>query len=229
MKLLALDTATEACSVAVIVDEQLYGCFEMTPRAHAQMILPMIDDVLDEAGVDKADVDALAFGRGPGSFTGVRVAASTAQGIAFGLSCSVIPVSDLAALALQAYRFYQAEHVLVAIDARMKEVYWGEFEIRDGLPILQGQEQVVAPEAVPVVTSPDQKYVGIGSGWGSYRQALDERVGSCVTEVYDAALPRAQEVALLASHEFKAGHVLAADQAIPVYLRDNVAKKKGEQ
>lgn len=228
MKLLALDTATEACSVAVIVDDQLYGCFELTPRAHAQMILPMIDDVLDEAGINRGDVDVLAFGRGPGSFTGVRVAASTAQGIAFGLSCPVIPVSDLEALALQAYRFYQAEHILVAIDARMKEVYWGEYEIQDGLPVLLGEEQVVAPEQVPLVSSSSQ-YVGIGSGWNSYRQALDTRLGERVSDVYETALPRAQEIALLATRSFEAGHVLAADQAIPVYLRDNVARKKGEQ
>jgi tRNA threonylcarbamoyladenosine biosynthesis protein TsaB len=228
MKLLALDTATEACSVAVIVDDQLYGCFELTPRAHAQMILPMIDDVLDEAGIGKGDIDVLAFGRGPGSFTGVRVAASTAQGIAFGLTCPVIPVSDLAALALQAHRFYQAEHILVAIDARMKEVYWGEFEIKDGLPVLLGEEQVAPPDQVPLVSSAAQ-YVGIGSGWGSYREAFDERLGDCVANVYGTALPRAQEIALLASHEFEAGRVLPADQAIPVYLRDNVAKKKGEQ
>ena len=227
MKLLALDTATEACSAALMVDDTLHSRFELAPRAHAQMILPMIDEVLGEARINKHDLDALAFGRGPGSFTGVRVAASVAQGIAFGLNIPVIPVSTLSALALQAMSVFGSEHVLAAIDARMKEVYWCEYRSEHGLPVALTTEQVIPPAEVPLPS--DTQCTGAGSGWEAYRQELDERLGSYMVQVHADLLPRAEEIALIARPEFGAGRVLPPEQAQPVYLRDNVARKKGEQ
>jgi tRNA threonylcarbamoyladenosine biosynthesis protein TsaB len=227
MKLLALDTATEACSASLLIDDQLHSRFELTPRAHAQMILPMIDDLLDEAGISRTELDVLAFGRGPGSFTGVRVVASVAQGIAFGLSIPVIPVSTLSALALQAARDHGASQVLVAIDARMKEVYWGEYSISEDLPVLIGAECVIAPGAVPLPAGAG--YIGIGSGWSAYSSPLEERLDNRVAKVIPRALPRAEEIALLAQASYLAGKFEEAAKAQPVYLRNNVAKKKGEQ
>ena len=125
MKLLALDTATEACSVALNIDGELTEHYELLPRRHSRELLPMVEKIIAAAGLSLTQLDAVAFGCGPGAFTGLRVATAMAQGLAFGADLPVIPVSTLAALAQQAHRCYQSTHVLAAIDARMDEVYWG--------------------------------------------------------------------------------------------------------
>src|SRR5690554_5943555 len=125
MKLLAIDTATEACSVALLVDGQTFDRYAVIPRLHARQVLPMVQQVLDEAGTALAAVDAIAFGQGPGAFTGLRIAAGVVQGLAFALDKPVLPVSSLAAIAQRVWREQQAGQVAVAIDARMDEVYWG--------------------------------------------------------------------------------------------------------
>jgi tRNA threonylcarbamoyladenosine biosynthesis protein TsaB len=123
--LLALDTATEACSVAVLHDGRVHSHYEVIPRLHAQRLLPMIKQIMAEAGAPLSAIDAIAFGRGPGAFTGVRIAIGVVQGLAFGLDRPVLPVSNLAVLAQGAYRLHGARQVAAAIDARMDEVYWG--------------------------------------------------------------------------------------------------------
>jgi len=223
MKLLAIETATEACSAALWIDGALTSRYEVAPREHTRLILPMMDDLLAEAGVRLADLDALAFGRGPGAFTGVRIAAAVIQGAAFGAEIPVVPVSTLAALAQHGLDA-GAPRVLAALDARMGEVYWGAFEAdAEGLAVAVGPEQVVAPDAVPAPEG--QGWCGVGSGWGTYEQILRERLGACVGEVDPAPYPGAVEVARLAVRDFAAGLAVPAEQALPVYLRDKVAEK----
>src|SRR5690606_41346453 len=127
--LLALDTATEACSVALLHEGRVLSRYEVAPRLHAQRLLPMVQEVLDEAGIAIAALDAIAFGRGPGAFTGVRIAIGVVQGLAFALDRPVLPVSNLAVLAQRAHRESGASQVAAAIDARMDEIYWGCFAL----------------------------------------------------------------------------------------------------
>jgi len=164
MKILALETATEACSAALNIDGEIRERFEIAPRGHSELILPMLESLLAEADIPLGQVDALAFGRGPGAFTGVRIGVGVAQGVAFGAELPVLPVSTLAALA----QATDAGQVLAALDARMDEVYWGRYR-RDerGLMRLQGEECVAAPEATPLAQGED--WLGAGSE-GSHRQ-----------------------------------------------------------
>jgi tRNA threonylcarbamoyladenosine biosynthesis protein TsaB len=224
MKLLALDTATEACSAALSIDGEIISRYVLAPREHAHTIIPMMDELMAEAGVSLSQLDAIAFGRGPGSFTGVRVAASLTQGVAYGAGLPVVPVSTLATLAQAAIEEEGGSHILAAIDARMQEVYWGEYH-RDerGLALLMGDEQVLPPGQAPV---PDKNtYIGIGSGWHTYADELEDRLGSMVSKTLPEALPQARYVARLAALYYEQGLTVQASKALPVYLRDDVAKK----
>lgn len=221
-KILALDTATEACSVAIYLDGEVREHFDIIPRQHSQRILPMIQAILVEHGLSVTAMDAIAFGRGPGAFTGVRIATGVAQGLAFAADLPVIPISTLAALSQLGLRQYGAQHVLAAIDARMSEIYQACYTSDNGVMVLQGSEQVCAPEAVPVMLSMNS-WVGVGTGW-QYR----DRIALTVHQCYPDELPHAADIALLASVAFADGDVVSAEQALPVYLRDDVAKKKHE-
>ena len=223
MKLLALDTATEACSVALNLDGEVVEHFEVIPRRHSRELLPMVDSLLARAGLALGDMDALAFGRGPGAFTGLRVATAMVQGLAFAANLPVIPVSTLAALAQQGLREEGARHVLSAIDARMGEVYWGAFAEQDSLMKPLMAESVIAPDKVPMPNI-EQPWYGMGTGW-AFREQMAARVTGCVVETY----PHALDIALLAAHDFHQGRLLPAEQAMPVYLRDKVALKKSER
>jgi tRNA threonylcarbamoyladenosine biosynthesis protein TsaB len=225
MKILALDTATEACSAALYLDGEITQLYRVAPREHSHIILPMIDQLLSESGNGISDLDALAFGRGPGSFMGVRIAAGVVQGIAFARDIPVVPISTLAAIAQTAYSETGASRVLSAIDARMNEVYWGVYCLSDHdcmRPI--GEEQVCAPTQVPQPEG--DGWTGAGSGWNAYGAGLraavepDRLVGQL-----DHCYPTAESIARLAVVAYSEGHSLPAAQAQPVYLRDNVAKK----
>ncbi len=223
MKLLALDTATEACSAAVLVEGKVFEHYQLAPRRHAALILPMIDTVLAEAGLSVTQLDAIAFGRGPGAFTGVRVAVSVTQGIAFASDLPVIPVSTLAALASGVYQKTGHSHVAVALDARMKEVYWGAYHVVGGIAECVGQESVCSPEAVPMPLASD--WFGAGSGWTTYAEVLAKQlvVNGWLGDCY----PHAADVARLAAGlQKQAGnHGVQAEQALPIYLRNEVVKK----
>jgi len=224
MKILAFDTSSEACSVALNLDGQILSRFEHAPRRHTELLLPMIEEMLMEAGVELGDLDALAFGRGPGSFTGVRIAAGVAQGIAFGADLPVAPVSTLAALALRSYREEGKGRLLAAFDARMREVYWGCFIIDDNdRPQLQGCESVSPPDYVSLPEG--SEWHGVGEGWKVYGDELNARVGGSIS-VSSELTCRADEIALIGSDMFEAGDVVTAEHALPVYLRDEVAWKK---
>ena len=222
MKILALDTSTEACSVALWADGAVTERFELGNR-HSDRILPITQEVLAQAGLSLRQLDAVAFGRGPGSFTGLRICAGVAQGLAFGADVPVVPVSSLAALA----QGVDAPRVLAAFDARMGQIYFGDYVRNDqGLAELVGAEQLIAPVAIPLPGEKD--WVGAGSGWDQYHALLSARRGVQVTRWLKQAYPRARFVAELAVAAYRAGQAVAAEQALPVYLRDEVAVKRSK-
>lgn len=227
MKIIAIDTATEACSAAFLVDGEMFSRYELAPRKHTERLLPMLDELLAESGCKLKDFDALAFGRGPGSFTGVRISAAAAQGIAFSAGLPVIPVSTLAAMAQRAFVETQAGTALTAIDARMNEVYWAVYQ-KDckGLAVPVVDEAVIPPEQVIVPVAENQ--VGVGTGWGTYSETLKARMGGQEIETIAGFYPDAASICRLAEPLLESGQSFPAEQAIPVYLRDNVAKKRAK-
>ncbi|HLY52703.1 MAG TPA: tRNA (adenosine(37)-N6)-threonylcarbamoyltransferase complex dimerization subunit type 1 TsaB [Steroidobacteraceae bacterium] len=226
MRILALDTATESCSAAALLDGRLIARERLLERGHAECILTMIDEVLDEAAVGLTALTAVAFGRGPGSFTGVRLAASIAQGLAYGAGVPVVAVSDLAAVAQRVLREDEgALRVLVCNDARMREVYWGCFErSAAGLAAPVGGEHVGAPATVslPAQWPRGAGSCGAGSGFAAY-PPLRAAFAGALTAIIEMR-PRAEEIALLAVAEAAAGRLLDAEQALPLYLRDDVVQ-----
>ncbi len=216
-RILALETATEACSAAVLADAAFYQRFEIRPRAHLRLLLPMVESVLAEAKLALPDLDAIAFGRGPGGFTGLRIAAGVAQGLALGTRLPVIPVSNLAVLATAVFRDTSAQRALICQDARMGEVYWATFERgEDGLPVALGPERVGPPEDVVVEGA---GWLGAGSGWPQFPRL---RVGfQGVIDSVDR-WPNAADVAAIAAKELRAGRALAPEHAAPTYVRDSV-------
>jgi len=224
MKLLAFETATEACSVALWIDGEVRERFELAPRRHAELSLPWAETLLAEAGIAKAQLDAIAVGRGPGAFTGVRLAIALAQGIAMALDRPVVPVSTLAALAMQS----PGERILAAIDARMGEVYSAAFA-RDGDDMVPlSAEAVSAPDVVALPGSA-QAWHGVGTGFAAGDGALQQRLGPRLSLVDAAALPHAAGVARLAAIAFGRGEAFAPERVEPAYLRDNVALTLAQQ
>jgi tRNA threonylcarbamoyladenosine biosynthesis protein TsaB len=227
MKILAIETATETCSVALLYNGQVTSRYEHQPQKQAQLVLPMIDELMSAAGLKPAQLDAIAFGAGPGSFTGLRIAAAVTQGIAISANLPVVPVSTLAALAQGAYRQYQSSAVLAAIDARMQEVYWGAYRLdKNGLMQLQEQEHVLPPAEVPVPDGAD--WVGAGSGWRAHADILKTRVQS-LRDIKADCWPQAIDVLTLAIPLLQQNKTVSADQAEPVYLRDKVARSIAER
>ncbi|GAB4353090.1 MAG: hypothetical protein Kow0060_03270 [Methylohalobius crimeensis] len=282
MRILAIETATEACSAALYLDGVVEERFQVAPRRHTHLILPMAEALLAEAGLTLSALDGLAFGRGPGSFTGLRIAAGVIQGLAFGADLPVVPVSTLAALAWQVFDEGAADCALAALDARMGEVYWGIYRAwwdacgrmdSGDADNLAGQpgwthfsaqmcearkakhqnpsvgassphpcgedpgthpparfeslfaETVISPEAVPVELPGSASAIGIGPGWEVYGEILTRRVGEeRLVRVWPDRLPRAEAVARLAVEALASGQGVAPEQALPVYLRDRVAK-----
>lgn len=228
MKLLAIETSTIACSAALLADGDVRERYEIAPRRHADLLLPMLDALLAEAGIALRDLDAVAFGRGPGAFTGLRIAAAAAQGVAFAADLPVVPVSTLAALAQGAAREGAGRRILAAMDARIGEVYWGAFEAgEDGFVVALGEERVCAPGAVTVPAGGG--WHGVGDGWSAYAEALMSAVGAAVRSSEAERWPRARDIAMLATHRYACGLAVPATQALPVYLRDRVASTTAER
>lgn len=222
MRLIAFETATEACSVAVWNDGELLERFEVAPRRHAELALPWADALLSQAGLARAQLDAVAVGRGPGAFTGVRLGIALAQGIALALDLPMLPVSTLAGLAMRAGPEGPPQ-VLAAIDARMGEVYAGAFErTGDGVRAL-GPEAVSAPDAVALPDAGNGAWQGVGTGFAAVDGALRASLGASLANVDAAALPHAGDVARLAAQAWARGEFVAPERVEPAYLRDNVA------
>lgn len=227
MKILAIDTSTEACSAALLLDGEVTQRYQLAPRQHADLILGMCDELLLESKIKLNELDVMAFGRGPGAFTGVRIATGVVQGIAFAHQLPVVPVSSLAAMAYCQWLERGNIRTMTAIDARMGEVYWACYECAEyGVKEIV-KEQVCAPEQVILPKS--DGWIGVGSGWDTYQQALSNAVGQVVGEIDASVFPQAKFFAMLAEIAHRKGESLPASKALPVYLRNNVAKKKAQQ
>lgn len=227
MKLLAVETAAEACSAALCIDGEIVERFARAPREHARLILPMIDALMAEAGLTPTRLDAVAFGRGPGSFTGVRIAAGIVHGIAFGADLPVVPVSTLAAVAQACLDDDPSDGVFAALDARMDEIYWGPYRRNSaGFAELAGRETAVSAQNA---VFPEFAGIGAGSGWRRYGDILSLRSEGRVIRVSADVEPRAAAVAKLGAYGFGRGLGVPVAQALPVYLRDTVAKKAAER
>jgi tRNA threonylcarbamoyladenosine biosynthesis protein TsaB len=221
MRLLAIDTATERCSVALRVGGRTIERSIELPRGHADLVLPMVDDVLKEGGLQLRDLDGIAYGRGPGGFTGVRIAVGVVQGLAFGADLPTVGISNLAAVAQQVAR--EGDRILVCMDARMDQVYWSVFARESGHELVTAlaPERVDAPDAVI-----DGDYTVLaGTGFKAYCQ-LESRLTQPNRKIAETVLPRAADIALLAETEFRAGRAKPAAEAEPVYVRDQVAHIK---
>ncbi len=228
MKLLAIETSEAACSAAIWCDGDVIEEYREQPQGHSELLLPMIDALISESGIGKSHLDAITFGRGPGSFTGVRIAAAVTQGISFGLDIPVIPVSSLLALAQGVSRASGCQQVAAAFDARMNEVYWALCSVdADGVMQLQSRELVCAPGQV---SQPVQqgRWAGAGSGWGAYTEELSERMSPWLEQQFPHLFCHAQDVAVIAAHALSQdGVAVTAAEALPLYLRNDVAKKIG--
>ena len=225
MKLLAFDTSTQACSVAVNINGDIVEQFQLIPREHAKQVLPMIESGLQQAGLALAELDAIAYGNGPGSFTGLRIAASIAQGLAFGVDIPVIPISSLAAIARGVSRLEGHSRCLVVLDAHMQEFYWAGYQFDGGDIQVVESEQLAAPGQISIPTSwAGQAWVGAGDGW----RQQDVMPGGAEQLLADS-YPHACDIAALAEAAWQQGLVLPAEQAIPTYLRDKTAWKTKHQ
>lgn len=227
MKLLAVETSTDACSAALFIDGEIREKFALAPREHTKLILPMVDALMAEAQLNPQQLDAVALSRGPGSFTGVRIATGVAHGIAFGADVPVVLVSTLAAIAQDFFNHHDDNASFTAMDARMDEIFWGVHRRNAlGLAELIGQEAVTpAAEAV----FPDIAGFGVGSGWAVHGECLKARLGGRVQGVVCDVWPRAACIAQLGAYDFANGLAVPVEQAMPVYLRDKVAKKQSER
>jgi tRNA threonylcarbamoyladenosine biosynthesis protein TsaB len=230
MKLIAIDSSSEACSVAILQGSEIIESWQLAPRQHTQKLLPMLDQLLAQASLSVGQCDAIAFARGPGSFTGLRVCISLVQGLAFGVDIPVVPVSSLAALAQSAVDqqlVSPQSAVLAALDARMDQVYWAAFKQVDGLVEALTEEKLSAPELLSIEQFTGEKsFSGVGPGFD-----YGERI-PCTQQfevIEKELLPRASAVAKLGGAAFTAGLFCRADQATPTYLRDEIAWKKTAQ
>lgn len=219
--LLAIDTATEQCSVALKVGDQVFQRAAITPREHSQRVLGFVDEVLAEAGLTLADVNGVVCGYGPGSFTGVRIGVAICQGLAFSHTLPVYPVSTLAALAQQAVRKHNAQRVLSAIDARMNEIYLAGYELQDEVLV-----ETISARMAPLQTVTEQPWwqegavVGAGTGWQAYGEKLNP--SQQVTVLDDVTLPLAEDMLTLAQRV----EPVAAEQLEPLYVRNEVTWQK---
>lgn len=228
MKLLALDTATDACGVALWIDGRAIAREAVVARGHAERLLPMVESVLAEGGLVLGDLEGIACGRGPGSFTGLRIAVSAAQGLAHGAGLPVVGISDLAALARGAWRAHGWTRVIAALDARMGEIYAGAFEIgADGAPRGVGEECVASAATLPIPHGSSWRVAG--PAWAVHGDALRAKGGSLLDGGDGALLPSAIDVAALGAAALAAGQGVPPRALQPVYLRDKVAETAAER
>ena len=220
MNLLALDTSSNACSVAVMRDDKLYEGHVVEPRRHTQILVPMIEQVMADAALTLEELDAIVLGIGPGSFIGMRIAASVAQGLAYGAGLQIIPVSSLAAVAAEEFDTTTSSRVAVAQDAHMNEVYLGLYvRDADGLPKLLRPETIRATQLIDWPAAGDRDWSAAGVGWQRYPQLLEANCDH-IASVSSIELPRARYLLPLGVE----GQAVAAQDIVPAYLRSKVAE-----
>lgn len=226
MNLLALETSSPVGSIALLHGAALVERVIDTPREQTELIVPLVDELLAGAGLKLGDLDAIVFGRGPGSFTGLRIAAAVTQGLAFAAGVPTVAVSSLEALAQRAWRELGIEDALVCVDARMREVYVARYAVGAGRATLRGEERLCAPAAL---LEPEavrgEGWVGLGSGFAAYADVLAPLTARAARVVPDL-LPAARDLLAAAADELAAGRVLEPEAALPVYLRDESAWRK---
>lgn len=228
MKILAFDTATEACSAALWLDGEICERYEVAGREHTQRLMLQVSALMTDAGLHFNQLDGIACGIGPGSFAGVRIGVGYAKGLALALDVPVVGVSSLAMLALRALRETNAEQVLAAIDARLNEVYFGAYQrSASGLVEKIAPEIVCTPDAVPACEG--ARVIAAGSGWATYRERLSQATQAKILSCLPEALPHAEDALRLALTQFEAGQGINADDLVPAYLRDKVALTLVEQ
>lgn len=223
MKILALDTSTEYCSVALLAGDALFTRDILAGQRHSSLLVPLVDEVLAEGGVRLPELDGIAFGSGPGSFTGLRIGCGVVQGLAFGADLPVLGICTLLALAEGS----EVERVVACLDARMGEVYHAVYQKIDG-----AWQEIIPPglyAPVDLPLPPGEGWVGCGSGFAAYRDALRQRHGVCLSQVLPDAPPRARDIARLAAPLFECGAGKDAAQAAPLYIRNKVALKTSER
>jgi tRNA threonylcarbamoyladenosine biosynthesis protein TsaB len=223
LRILAIETSGEYCSVALILPDCVLVREERAGQRHSDLVLPMVDALLNEAGLRLVDLAGIAFGAGPGSFTGVRIACGVAQGLAFGAGLPVAPVVTLAALAEAA----GARRVVACLDARMGEIYHAAYERREEGSVEVSPPVLCSPETAPMIEQ--EGWLGCGSGFDLYHDRLRARMGRSLSGVSPGIHPHAREVARLGAAVLAAGAGVPAERAVPLYVRDKVAFKMGEQ
>jgi tRNA threonylcarbamoyladenosine biosynthesis protein TsaB len=222
MKILAFETATSACSAALSIHGEVRELFEIAPQRHAELILPMIEQLLLQAGIKLKQLDAICIGHGPGSFMGARIAVGIAQGLAFGAHLPVISISTLQVLAQTAYQQSQRPEIIAAWDARMNAVYWGIYRLNGGIMTAVQVDALNEPQALAI--PPQGRWLLAGNAWQTYRHQLEKMVS-----YYDeltGIFPRAAAMVPLAEALYREGKTLNPLEVEPVYLRNDVAHKK---
>jgi len=222
--IIAIETSSEAASVALLRGDTVISRASSGVRTHSQSVLPMIQELLAEAGITLKDCNAVAFGAGPGSFTGVRTACGVAQGLAFGASLPVVPVVTLDAMALACHQQHGAADVLAVLDARMGEVYWAQYRFDSALgaaPVVVQPAVLSAPAGVQAQGTP----VFCGNGLAAYAEVFADRFA----DGFATIMPHAEQIARLAAIELAAGRTVTAADAQPLYLRNKVAYTQAER
>lgn len=220
MKILAFDTSSTACSVAVLYNDEVRLYHKLASMKQAEWILPVIQSLLNDYAIKLTELDAIAFGQGPGSsFTGIRIASCVAQGLSYAAGLPVIAISSMAALAQTAYLENKWTNLLVAIDARMQKIYWAEYRVQEQAVSLLNKESMIDPMQIPPATCLRQGYYGIGDGWAKYRDKIINCLNIEPIAINEMLVPTAEAVAKLARVKLLNGEVLASYKALPSYLR----------
>ncbi len=222
MNLLALDTSTEFLSLALQVNDETFTHYQQAGNASSELILPQIQSLLDSANVKLNDLDGIAFGAGPGAFTGVRIACGVAQGLGFGANLPVVGVNTLLALAEASGE----DNVIACLDARMGEIYHAAFERKNGEWVEISETKVIKPEASPLLAC---MAVGVGSGWAVYGEILSKIYAQNLAEILPNITPTAEAILRLAQPIFAAGNAKPASEAVPIYIRNRVALTSAER
>lgn len=225
MLLLAIETATDGCSVALFSDNVVTERSIRAPRGHAARVLGMVDELLKEADVSPEFIEGIVYGKGPGSFLGTRIAASVAQSLALAWSCALIPVSTLAALATQCYQASGIERVFVGWDARMQAIYWGDYTLTDGLMIAAEGDQLSSPEFFYALQV-EGKIALVGNAWQTYQAGLPNNWSDTFVVYHDDLYPKASGLFPLGKAAFDKGESVPLAEGVPVYLRHPVTHQE---
>lgn len=223
MKILSLDTSSDACSCAILKDGELFTDQRVLKQKHANLILSMIEAQCQQAELSLSDLDCIAFAHGPGSFTGIRIAISVSQGLAFANNTPIVALSSLRALAYGSYREHGTKSVIAAIDARMGEIYFSAYHCQANDAIADIEDCLLKPSELPEIKVSDN-WIGVGSAWDVFQPAMQGKYP--LQERFPSANVQAQDIALLAQQDFQAGKAISVEQVQANYLRNKVAKAK---